>query len=175
VPKSSAHFSAWPGTLSPRGFMLAAIVVYIAGVASHMLTAPAIIGPAGLWPFILTQVLLIWIWFAIHASRLRDAGRGVGLAIGVAAIYGLAVALLLIVAVAFLGPPAASAGNANNASVVSLLLIVTVFSILLGGSDYAVVWAVVAVLTVIVVVPPTIALGFSVWAATLPRVGPQPG
>ena len=47
------------------------------------------------------QILLIWIWFALHAKRLRDAGRGIDLPAAIALLYALSVALLVIVAVSF--------------------------------------------------------------------------
>ena len=37
------------------------------------------------------QALLIWMWFALHAKRLRDAGRTIGLAVGAAVLYALSV------------------------------------------------------------------------------------
>ena len=34
----------------------------------------------GPWLFAAAQALLIWVWYVLHAKRLRDAGRSVGLA-----------------------------------------------------------------------------------------------
>src|SRR5580658_9709912 len=86
------------GRLKPQPFTYAAIAVYLAGAASHLLTAADVMTRAGLWPFLAAQILLLWLWFALHAKRLRDAGHGSGLAAGVALLYALSIALLLIVA-----------------------------------------------------------------------------
>ena len=69
--------------------------------AAQWLTVPDVIARGGLWPFVIVQALLIWVWFALHAKRLRDAGRTIGLAVGVSLLYTLSVVLLLIVAAAF--------------------------------------------------------------------------
>lgn len=161
-------FSA-SGRLSPPAFAAAAGMVYIAGLASQILTAPDVLARTGLWPFVLTQAILIWMWVAVHASRLRDAGLGISPAVGVAAIYALSVVLLLIFATAFFSAPPPQ-GETGAASLPSLLLVVAVFSLLLGGSEYGVVWVVVAILIAAAFVPPLLALGFSIWTATRPSV-----
>jgi len=89
------------GRLPPQTFILFAVFVYLAGAASHLLTMPDVIARAGLWPFIAAQALLIWIWFTLHAKRLRDSGRSVGLAAGVSVLYALSIALLIIITASF--------------------------------------------------------------------------
>ena len=89
------------GRLKPQPFVYGAIAVYAVGLASHWLTAPDVIARGGLWPFVAAQVVLIWIWFMLHARRMHDAGRGSGLAVGVALLYTLSIALLLIIADGF--------------------------------------------------------------------------
>jgi len=58
------------GRLGRQAFVFAAIGVYAAGVASQWLTAPGIITRGGIWPFAIVQVVLIWIWLALHAKRI---------------------------------------------------------------------------------------------------------
>ena len=77
------------GRLKPQPFIYGALGVYLFGVASHLLTTPDVITHGGLWPFIAAQILLLWIWFVLHAKRLHDAGRSGGLAAGVALLYAL--------------------------------------------------------------------------------------
>jgi len=72
------------GRLAPQAFIVAAVLVYLVGIASHLLTGSSVVLHAGLWPFLFVQALLIWIWFAVHAKRLHDAGRTAGLAAGTA-------------------------------------------------------------------------------------------
>ncbi len=86
------------GRLAPQAFVTAVIAVYVAGAAAQYFTVPNILAHAGLWPFAAVQAVLIWIWYALHARRLHDAGRSTGLAAGAATLYALSVVLLLILA-----------------------------------------------------------------------------
>lgn len=156
------------GRLSPQPFIFAVVAVYAAGVASQWLTVPQIIDRAGLWPFVAVQAALIWIWFALHAKRLRDAGRGVGLAAGVALLYTLSVALLIIVAVAFFST--AQAPDANAASATGLILFVWIVTLLLGSPHYDLGSLMAAILTALALAPVIVAAVFTVWAATRPSV-----
>ena len=90
------------GRIQPGCFTPAVLAIYVFGLAAQLLTAPAVLARAGLWPFLLAQLLLTWIWFALHAKRLRDAGRGPALAQGIAVIHVLAVALLILLGTFFL-------------------------------------------------------------------------
>ena len=72
------------GRLGPQAFVIAVIVVDAAGAASQWLTVLGVAARNGLWLFALAQAVLIWVWFALHAKRLRDAGRSTGLAVGAA-------------------------------------------------------------------------------------------
>ena len=119
-------------------------------------------------PFVAVQVLLVWIWFALHAKRLRDAGRGVGLAAGVGLLYVLSIVLLVIVAAAFFNTAAADAVDANTASALGLILLVAVVAALAGSAHYDVAWLLVTALTLIAFVPVIVALLFTLWAATRP-------
>jgi hypothetical protein len=113
-------------------------------------------------------VLLVWIWFALHAKRLRDAGRGVGLAAGVGLLYVLSIVLLVIVAAAFFNTAAADAADANTASALGLILLVAVVAALAGSAHYDVAWLLVTALTLMAFVPVIVALLFTLWAATRP-------
>ena len=159
-------FSA-SGRLAPRAFVLAIVVVYAAGAASHLLTRPDVIAKAGLWLFVVAQALLVWIWFALHAQRLRDAGRPAGVAAGVALLYVLSLALLVIVAASFF-QTAAQVSDANTQGALGLLLFASIIAALLGAPHYDVSWLIVTVLVGMAVVPLIVAVLFSLWAATLP-------
>ena len=156
------------GRLPPQLFIFAAVAVYLAGAASHLPTVPEFIARNGLWLFLAVQALLVWIWFALHAKRLRDAGRSVGLAAGVAILYALSVALLIIVAVSFYSPLADQAPDANTASALGLILLLSIIAILLGAPHYDLAWLMVAVLLVIALVPLVLAVFLTLWAATRP-------
>src|SRR5271170_4663913 len=112
------------GRLEPQAFGFAAAIVYLAGAASHALTAPAAIAHGGLWPFAAVQALLTWVWFVVHAKRLRDAGHGVGLAAGASLLYALSIILLLILAASFHSTSAGLGSDADTSSALGLILLV---------------------------------------------------
>src|SRR5947209_4408448 len=95
--RALALFLSPSGRLEPRPFAIAALLVYLAGLASQTLLAAPMVSRAGLWSFALAQAALAWIWFALHAKRLRDAARATDAAAGIAIVYALAVALLLLI------------------------------------------------------------------------------
>ena len=158
------------GRLPPQTFILFAVFLYLAGAASHLLTMPDVIARAGLWPFIAAQALLIWIWFTLHAKRLRDSGRSVGLAAGVSVLYALSIALLIIIAASFYNPLAGQAPDANTASVLGLILLISVVAILLGSPHYDLAWLMVTMLLLIAFVPIVLALAVTLWAAARPGI-----
>jgi uncharacterized membrane protein YhaH (DUF805 family) len=156
------------GRLQPRAFAVAAIAVYGAGLASQLLTTPDVIARGGLWAFAAAQALLIWVWFSLHAKRLHDAGRPIGLAAGASLLYALAVVLLLIVAAAFLNTSALDATDANTTSALGLLLLLLVVATLLGSPHYDFAWLIVTLLTVMAFVPVVVVLAVTLWAGTRP-------
>src|SRR3972149_569722 len=96
------------GRLSRGGFLLAISLVYVAGLGSQMLTAPVVLERIGLLPLAAGQLAILWSWAALHAKRLRDAGRPTGLAAGIAIIYLLALVLRLILLFFFMLPDSQS-------------------------------------------------------------------
>jgi hypothetical protein len=157
------------GQLRQRPFVVAVIVVYAAGLASQLLTSADVITRAGLWPFAIAQALLIWIWFVLHAKRLREARRTIGLAIGVGVLYTLAVILLVLLASAFANSSGGEVDtNANASGALGLLLFLFVVATLTGSPQFGFLWIMVAVLTALALVPVAAALILSLWAALLP-------
>lgn len=156
------------GILRPKAFLAAAILVYALGVASHVLTTPGVIATAGTWPFAAIQALLIWLWFTLHSKRLRDADVATGLATGVAVLYALSVALLVIVEVSFAGAISGQTGDAKAASGLELILLVSVIALLLSSAHYDLMSAVVALLLAVEFIPIVLAIGTTIWAATRP-------
>ena len=132
---------------------------------------------AGLWPFLFVQALLIWIWFAVHAKRLHDAGRSAGFAAGVAILYALSIALLVIVAASFYGALAGQMPfeDANTASALGLILLLSIIAFLLGAPHYDLAWLMVAILLSIAFVPVVLAFVVTLWAATRPSVQERAG
>ena len=77
-------------------FVLAAIAVYVLSFASQMLLSAPVTAQMSVVPFVLVQIVLIWVWIVLHRRRLRDAGRPTGIVIGVALVYALEVVLLTL-------------------------------------------------------------------------------
>jgi len=155
------------GRLRPRPFVLAAIVVYLAGLAAQWLTSPQML-VYGVWPFVLAQAVLIWVWFVLHAKRLRDADRSVGLALGASLLYALAVVLLLIVATAFFSTSPSAITGANPTGALGLILLLSIIAALADSSSYDVGWFVVAILMAVAFLPIVVAVAVTLWAATRP-------
>jgi hypothetical protein len=158
------------GRLRPLPFFNAAVVVYLCGVGSHLLTTSPILDRLGLWPFIAVQFALVCIWFVLHAQRLHDAGRGSDLALGVALIYVLSVGFLLIVGESFLSNSSGLLGDASATSALWLILILDVAAILHESSAYDLTWVVIAILSAAAILPIIVSLIFTIWAATRPSV-----
>jgi uncharacterized membrane protein YhaH (DUF805 family) len=156
------------GRIRPQAFICGAIAVYLAGAASHLLTVPDILAHAGPWLFVIVQGILIWVWFVLHAQRLHDAGRGSGLAVGVALLYILSIALLLIVAFGFFNTSDGLMANPSANGALGLILLLYIISALAGSSQYDLGWAVIAILTLMAFLPIIAALSLTLWAATRP-------
>ena len=158
------------GRMRPQPFIYAAAAVYLAGIASHLLTAPDVLLRAGLWPFVAVQIVLTWIWFTLHAQRLHDAGRTSGLAVGVCLLYVLSIVLLLIVADSFFNTSNGPMADANATGALWLILVLYIVAALLGSTQYDLGWVVVAILTLLALLPIVVALAFTAWAATRPSL-----
>lgn len=159
------------GRLGPQAFVVAATVVYAAAAASQWLTVPSVVARNGLWPFALAQTVLIWVWFALHAKRLRDAGRSTGLAAGAGLLYALSVVLLLIVATAFFSTSPSAMTGANPTGALGLILLLSIIAALAGSASYDVGWFVVVILMVMAFLPIIVAVAVTLWAATRPSAG----
>lgn len=156
------------GRLGPRAFIIAVVLLYLAAAASQALTLRDVIKFAGLWPFLAAQIVLVWIWYALHAKRLRDAGKPVGVAVATCLLYVLSVVLLVIIAGAFYGALAGQGIDPNTASALGLILFVSIIAMLSGAPHDSLAWLIVAILLVIAYLPIILAVVTTVWAATRP-------
>ena len=153
------------GRLGPKAFVIAIIVVDAVGAASQWLTVLGATANNKLLLFAAVQAVLIWIWFVLHAKRLRDAGRSIGLAVGAAVLYALSVALLLTAATAFFttGP---TRQDANTIGALTLILLLSILESLGAVSSYPLGSIVVSILGVLAFLPVVVALVVTLWAAT---------
>jgi uncharacterized membrane protein YhaH (DUF805 family) len=166
------HFLLSPsGRLRPQPFIYGVAAVYVLGATSHSLTTPDVIARAGLWPFVAAQIVLIWVWFVLHAKRLRDAGRGGGLAAGASLLYALSIMLLLILATGFSNPAGGPMSNPNAGAALNLVVMLYVIASLAGTTPYNdIAWAIIAALTVLAFVPIVVAVAVTLWVATRPSI-----
>jgi uncharacterized membrane protein YhaH (DUF805 family) len=160
------------GRLARKPFALGVLGVYIAGIAAQALLSGEVMGRAGLWPFVIAQAALIWIWLVLHIRRLRDAGQGPAAAIGIALVYVLALGLLLMLVVFFTNPDAVTprggespASDAGTGTLLVLFLFAIVFK-----PDFGVFTTILKGLILIAFVPAVISLLFSIRTGMRPSV-----
>lgn len=160
------------GRLAPGAFALGVLAVYAVGSAAQFLLSGEIIARAGLWPFVIAQVALIWAWLVLHVRRLRDAGQPPAPAFGVALIYALSLGLLLML-VAFLTNPDAVGPSAGerpaSEAATGTLLVLFLFAIVLKP-DFGVFTTILKVLVLIAFLPVVISLLFSIRTGMRPSV-----
>lgn len=156
------------GRVGQRAFAFGAAAVYAAGLASQWLTASSVIAWGWLWPFMIVQAVLLWTWFSLHAKRLRDGGRPIGLAVGASVLYALSLVLLMIIATGFVGASSTAAGDPNANSALTIILFIWIVATLSGSHSFDFIWFVVAILTVAAFIPIIVALAVTLWAATRP-------
>src|SRR5262244_3933350 len=159
--ESLAVFFSARGRLAPRAFAASAAVVYGAALLSLLLISPPVMLRAGLAPFALVQAIAIWCWFCLHAKRLRDADRRVGVAVAIAVLYALAVILFLLL-VALIMPPG-DAARRSAGDVPSLFFLIATLMADPGLFAY-----VAAGIFALVFAPVPMAIALSIWAATRP-------
>jgi uncharacterized membrane protein YhaH (DUF805 family) len=155
------------GRLAPQPFVAAVLAVYAAGIGAQWLTMQQVLAHAGIWPFAIAQVLLIWIWYVLHARRLHDAGRPVDLAAGAAALYALSIVLLLIVAMNFF-TPSAGGTDPNATAALNIVLLIAVIAALTQTSGHDVGGLILALCIVMAFLPVIVAVAVTCWAATQP-------
>jgi uncharacterized membrane protein YhaH (DUF805 family) len=161
--ESLAVFFSARGRLAPRAFATGAAVVYGTALLSFLLISPPVMLRVGLAPFALVQAIALWCWFCLHAKRLRDADRGIGVAAAIAVLYALAVILFLLLLVALIMPFGDVAQTARADDVLALPLLIATLTAETGIFAY-----VAAAILALVVAPVPMAIGFSIWAATRP-------
>ena len=163
------------GRLAPKPFALGAIGVYLASFLSQFLLAAPVTARASIIPFLLVQVAVVWFWYALHVRRLRDAGRPTSSVIGLTILYALAIVLLLVVMLAIDAPGQPTGPNESPfAGVFQIFLIVFLIGMILGDPNLGMFGYVVLGVIALVMLPFAIAIAFSVWAGTRPRVAPPP-
>ena len=158
-------FFSTRGRIDRKTFGWCVLAVYVLGFFTQTLLSGSVIARAGLWPFILAQVALIWAWLALHIKRLRDANEGAAGAIGVAIIYSLAVGLVVLVVGLFTGvsapqdrPPGTPPSGRD--AIVALFLVILLFN-LLWTPDFGVFSTLLKIMVLVACLPPLVSFVFT--------------
>jgi uncharacterized membrane protein YhaH (DUF805 family) len=165
---SLALFFSASGRMSPKPFTLCAVAVYLVSFLSQFLLAAPVMAQAGIVPFLLVQLVAGWSWTALHIKRLRDAGRASGTVPALAAIYALAIVLLLLV-MAMTSVPLAAAGEPTSGGIRHMLLLSFLIGAVLSDPNVGLFGVVMLAVLALVVLTVLSATAFTIWAALLPR------
>ena len=164
------------GRLAPQPFVLGALAVYVVGFLSQLLLNSQVTRHANVIPFVLVQIALAWIWYALHVRRLRDAGRGVGTAIALTIMYLLAIVLLLVVV--FTANKGTLPADTSGFAVLTIIavLVAALFASLIVGASSAIGMFGPALLGALVAImlPVLIGFVFTIWLANRPRAALPP-
>ena len=161
------------GRLSRGAFAIAVLLVYVLSFLSQVLLAAPVAARVGYWPLAVAQAALIWVWYVLHARRLRDAGRGSGMAAGIAIVYGLAIILLLLIVTATApSTPATTAPVADKESLTLLnfFLVLYLLALLTADPSLGLLAYLLIGVAMLLLTPVVIALGFTIWTVTRPSI-----
>lgn len=161
------------GRLARGPFLAAAMAVYLLSFVSQMLLSEPVMARMSVAPFVLVQIVLIWLWIVVHRRRLRDAGRPTAIVIGVALVYALEM-LLLTLLIWILSPTGSTGGVSTDAGIFRLFAILYLMGAMTGdpGLGHLQIW--LTGMAVVMFLPVVIALAFSLWVATRPSVPAAP-
>ncbi|MET0868786.1 MAG: hypothetical protein ABWY35_11840 [Pseudorhodoplanes sp.] len=157
------------GDLDQRPYLRSLIALAIGAVLSHMLTAPAVTSRIGILPFVITQLAILWWWYALIMKRMRNAERSF---LGVTAVSLIDLFALLLLSVMLLlqfSDTSAGAAAPYLPASISLLIypFVFLFNLVTGpaanSQDLQ-----VALLALAVVAPVVLTIFYSLWAAAQP-------
>jgi uncharacterized membrane protein YhaH (DUF805 family) len=157
------------GDLKQGPYLRSLVALLIGAILSHLLTAPVVTAQLGLVPFVVTQVALLWWWFALIVKRLRDAERSFLAVTAVALIDLFALLLLAVMLVLQFSDTSAGAAAPYLPASLSLLIypFVFLFNVVTGPvantQDLQ-----VALLALLVVAPLLLTIFYSLWAAAQP-------
>jgi uncharacterized membrane protein YhaH (DUF805 family) len=154
------------GSLSPRAFTPAVMLVYAAGLLSYLLLMASVTAIAGALAFLLAQAIVTWTWCMLHAKRLRDCDRPTGLALAIAALYALAVILFLLVIMLIASGDTAQSADAMTHTNIDLFAVLGSISMILRHPDFGATGYLILAFLALSFLPVAIALCFSLWVGT---------
>jgi uncharacterized membrane protein YhaH (DUF805 family) len=157
------------GDLKQGPYLRSLVALLIGAILSHMLTAPLVTAQLGLVPFVVTQLALLWWWFALIVKRLRDAERSFLGVTAVALIDLFALLLLAVMLVLQFSDTSVGAAAPYLPASLSLLIYPFVFLFNLVTGPVANTQDLqVALLALFVLAPLLLTIFYSLWAAAQP-------
>jgi uncharacterized membrane protein YhaH (DUF805 family) len=162
------------GRLQPRAFAVAVAIVYLMVFFSQVLLGGHVTGRYGLVPFALVQMAVVWMWYALHARRLRDAGRETGIAIALAVLYALGMILLAMIVLFLVSMDTGSAGAEAGGSPLQMFVLLAIISVVLFGASLGPFGFIILGFVILVLLPVVIAVIFSIWTGTRPSAPQMP-
>lgn len=157
------------GDLEQGPYFRSLIALAIGATLSHVLTAQVVTAQIGLLPFVVSQLALIWWWYALMVKRLRNAERSFLGATAVGLIDLIAILLLYVLLVLQFTDAGGGATGRYIPASVSLLIypFVFLFNVATGPranpQDLQ-----VALLALAVLAPLLLTIFYSLWAAAQP-------
>jgi len=154
------------GSLSPRTFAPAVVLVYAAGLLSYLLLMGSVTAVTGALAFLLAQAMVTWIWYMLHAKRLRDCDRPTGLALAIATLYALSVILFLLLIVLVTSGDMAQSVDAVPRTHIDLLAVLGSIGMILRHSNIGASGYLILAFLALSLLPVAIAVCFSLWVGT---------
>lgn len=129
------------GTIEPKPFALVVVGVYLINIVAGSTFDGQFIMRAGIWPYLGLQVLLTWIWFAVHSKRLRDAGKGSTVAFIIAFLYLAGIIAMISFAAGSVAAVTQSAepSQQQSGSLIGVLIAILFIHTLLTGDPVLIV------------------------------------
>ena len=152
------------GQIKPLPFAIAVSAIYVVNLLLCNFLSLGFLARGGVVPFFLVQLALTRGWYILHARRLTDSGRDVGIAKAIAIVFLVFISLIALVAMGSQPPPANNHTESTLGGVISLIL----FSFLLIGSGFG---GLGYYFATIVAVPLFVVIGVFVYSI---RVGMRP-
>jgi uncharacterized membrane protein YhaH (DUF805 family) len=173
--ESFASIFSASGRLAPRPFAIGAVAIYVASFLSQFLLAAPVTARASVFPFLLVQMAIAWLWYALHVRRLRDAGRAATPALALTILFALAVILLLLATAAINAP--GTAGTADDTpfgGAFRIILILFLIGSIMSDPNLGMFGVIILTVLALVMLPIVIATAFTIWAATRPSAPAAP-
>ncbi len=165
-------FFSSSGRIAPKPFALGVLGVYLVSLLSQGLLSARLGASGGLLLFAVVQAAATWAWFALHAKRRRDAGRGVGPVVAVAILYSLGIILLLLILSLLKGDGTASDAS-PAAGLVGLFFLLYLLAVYAGNPQPLGIFGVILFGTAaLIVTPMVITILFSILTGVRPSVPP---